>query len=162
MIFLSSDLFLRHEITSGNMVGLLKMFINKIITHNFPINIYNLMFLTSSVCLQRLSFLLMWSWCRVSSSFIRSTFCFSAMCSSLFNSKLIISKYLSKSENLREDKLGVSLMMVLSTLIFPNHFLGCFLFLKLQECRVLYASLIHQLTMMYSSNCYCGWGNGKI
>lgn len=137
MIFLSSDLFLRHEITSGNMVGLLKMFINKIITHNFPINIYNLMFLTSSVCLQRLSFLLMWSWCRVSSSFIRSTFCFSAMCSSLFNSKLIISKYLSKSENLREDKLGVSLMMVLSTLIFPNHFLGCFLFLKLQECRVL-------------------------
>ena len=137
MIFLSSDLFLRHEITSGNMVGLLKMFINKIITHNFPINIYNLMFLTSSVCLQRLSFLLMWSWCRVSSSFIRSTFCFSAMCSSLFKSKLIISKYLSKSENLREDKLGVSLMMVLSTLIFPNHFLGCFLFLKLQECRVL-------------------------
>ena len=137
MNFLSSGLFLRPEITSGNMVGLLKMFMNKIITHNFPINIYNLVFLTSSICLQRLSFLLTWSRCRLSSSFIRSTFCFSAVCSSLFNSKLVISKFLSKSENLREDKLGVSLMMVLSTLIFPNHLLGCFLFLKLQECRVL-------------------------
>ena len=137
MIFLSSGLFLRPEITSGNMVGLLKMFINKIITHNFPINIYNLVFLTSSICLQRLSFLLMWSRCSLSSSFILSMFCFSAMWPSLFNSKLIISKYLSKSENLREDKLSVSLMMVLSTLIFPNHLLGCFLFLKLQECRVL-------------------------
>lgn len=89
------------------MVELLKMFINKIITHNFPINIYNLVFshlfslspetkFSSNVVLMSSFFVFLY----------RSTFCFSTMCSSLFNSKL------SKSENLREDKLGVSLMMV--------------------------------------------------
>ena len=88
------------------------------------------MFLTSSICLRRLSFLLMWSRCCLSSSFIWSMFWFSAVCSSLFNSKLIISKYLSKSENLREDKLRVSLMIVLSTLISQTTFWVAFYFLN--------------------------------
>ena len=61
-------------------------------------SILNLLSLTSSIFLRRLSFLLAFSRCRLSSLSIRSRRCSSAVCSRCSNSLFIISRYLSKTK----------------------------------------------------------------
>lgn len=61
-------------------------------------SILNLLSLTSSIFLRRLSFLLACSRSRLSSLSIWSRRCSSAVCSRCSNSLLIISRYLSKSK----------------------------------------------------------------